>query len=195
MSEPTQPTDESLLRRVAAGEQDALSALYARYGKPVYSLCLRTLGDPALAEEAAQDTFMKVWRNPAAWDPARGRFASWLLTVARYTAIDRLRAEQRHAAPSGEPLDELQIPDDTTRPDDPLLRDGRLLRQLIAQLPLEQAQVVTLGFFRGYTHSELAAHLNLPLGTVKTRVRLGLQKLRALWSEAHRELESPDMHP
>lgn len=195
MTDTRTPTDEQLLTQIRSGDQAALAELYDRYAGPVYSLCLQTLGVPTLAEEAAQDTFMKVWQNPAAWDSTRGRFASWLLTVARYTAIDLLRVEQRQTTDSADTLDSVQVADDSTRPDDPLLRDGRLLRELIAQLPPEQAQVVMLGFFRGYTHSELAAHLNLPLGTVKTRVRLGLQKLRTLWTAAHREPEAPDIHP
>jgi RNA polymerase sigma-70 factor (ECF subfamily) len=195
MSNTTELTDEQLIERITTGDQAALAELYARYGTPVYSICRRALGNPALAEEAAQDTFMKVWRNPAAWDAKRGRFSSWLLTVARYTAIDLLRAEQRQPTDTAEPIEDMHLAAGTGRPDDPLLRDGHLLRSLIAQLPPEQAQVVTMGFFHGYTHSDLAEKLDLPLGTVKTRVRLGLQKLRQMWLDAHKEPESPDIHP
>lgn len=196
MTERNEVTDEQLLNRIVAQDQDALSLLYERYGTPVYSMCMRALSNnQALAQEATQDTFMKVWHNPQAWQPSRGRFSSWLLTVARYTAIDLLRAEQRQVTDEATPIDDIHLVAGTGRPDDPLLRDGRLLRELIDRLPPEQAQVVTMGFFHGYTHSDLAKKLNVPLGTVKTRVRLGLQKLRQMWIEANQEAETRDIHP
>lgn len=187
MSDYSVLNDRQLIERLAAQDQQALAQLYARYGGPVYSLCMRVLGQPTLAEEVTQDTFLKVWHNPGAWQPDKGRFASWLLTVARYTAIDRLRAEQRQVTDGAGSLEDVQIVDVEGQPDSPLLRDGRLLAELIAQLPPEQAHLITLGFFHGYTHRELAERLGLPLGTVKTRIRLGLNKLRDLWAAAHAE--------
>lgn len=195
MSDYAALTDQQLINRIAVHDEDALAQIYARYGTPVYSLCMRTLQNIPLAEEAAQDAFMKVWRNPQAWDSKKGKFSSWLLTVARYTAIDLLRVEKRQATSNADAIEDVQIASDVGRPDDPLLRDGRLLRSLIAQLPAEQAQVVTLGFLHGYTHSDLAARLNLPLGTVKTRVRLGLKKLRVMWLEATYDPEASDINP
>ncbi len=184
-------TDEQLVTRIRAQDQEALAQLYARYGTPAFSLAMRTLQNTPLAEEAVQDAFMKVWRNPAAWDSRKGKFSSWLLTVTRYTAIDLLRSEKRQATTNADSIEDVQIASDLGRPDDPLLRDGRLLRSLIEQLPPEQSQVVMLGFFYGYTHSDLAEKLNLPLGTVKTRVRLGLKKLRGMWITA----DSGDINP
>lgn len=128
---------------------------------------------------------MKVWRQPGNWDSEKGRFINWLLTVTKRTAIDRLRREQRQSVVLNAPLDEMTpIRTEQGIPHDPLLQNARLLRELMRQLPQEQAQAIEMAFFQGMTHSDLAEALNLPLGTVKTRVRLGLQKLRTLWIEA-----------
>lgn len=182
-------SDEALVQCIARHDQTALSQLYDRYGTPVYSLVLRIVQDAKLAEEATQDTFVKVWRNPERWDPDKGRFVSWLLTVARYTAIDLLRAELRQVTAHASSLDGTHIKPGTDPVDNPALNDNRLLYALLDELPPEQAQLVRLGFFQGMTHKQLAETLNLPLGTVKTRVRLGLQKLRVLWLEATRQHE------
>lgn len=173
-------TDEQIIQQIRQGEQSALAALYDRYGTAVYSLAYRVLQNAQLAEEATQDTFMKVWHGHAHWDAQKGRFMSWLLTIARNTSIDLLRVEQRRFAVS---LDHVAEP----KADMPDMQDKALLRDLMHQLPDEQAHLINLAFFRGMTHSELAEKLDLPLGTVKTRVRLGLQKLKALWIEATRE--------
>lgn len=180
--------DANILNLIAQKDQGALTHLYERYGGPVYSLTLQVLNHAHLAEEATQDTFMKVWRNPHQWDANKGRFISWLLTVARYTAIDRLRSEQRQPTSAADPIEDMPLPSKTGIPEDQLFRDGQLLRELIQELPEDQATVVQMGFFMGMSHSELAEKLDLPLGTVKTRVRLGLKKLRTLWLEAHEDL-------
>lgn len=174
-------SDIELMQRCLHEDEAALSELYRRYSTLIYSLALRILQNPILAEEVAQDIFMEIWKRPASWDPSRGRLSSWLLTVTRYTAIDRLRKEQR-SPDASTPLDETQhaIEDPVA---DPIWQDGQLLRALIKKLPPEQAQAIELAFFQGMTHSQMAERLALPLGTVKTRVRLGLQKLRALWEE------------
>lgn len=178
-------SDSDLMQLIMQEDQDALMALYGRYGSQVYSLALRVLRHATLAEEATQDTFLKVWHKSLSWDPTKGQLGSWLLTIARYTAIDHLRREQRQVATE---IDQLEsLPDPSANfgvVGDARWQDGQLLRELMAELPPEQAQVIELAFFQGLTHSELAEHLDLPLGTVKTRARLGLQKLRALWMES-----------
>lgn len=160
--------------------------LYARYGGAVYGLALRVLGQSGHAEEVTQDVFLKLWEQPDRWDPALGRFSSWLLTLTRNAAIDRLRYEQRRGYHSAvAPVDDSpgEAGAQATPFSDALWYDGQVLRRLLARLPAEQRQLIELAFFGGYTHSELAAMLHLPLGTVKTRLRAGLQKLRALWRE------------
>ncbi len=175
-------TDRDLMTRIAQGDQGALSELYQRYGLLVHSLALRILQKRELAEEITQDTFLNVWNHPETWRADGGRLSSWLLTVTRYKAIDWIRHEQRRPDLQASPLYEEQVQaEPSAQPDDPATEDGRLIHSLLSQLPAEQAQVIELAFFQGMTHSAIAERLNLPLGTVKTRVRLGLQKLRMLW--------------
>jgi RNA polymerase sigma-70 factor (ECF subfamily) len=140
-----------------------------------------------------QDTFLKVWNKPENWDSSKGKLSSWLLTVTRYTAIDRIRAEQRHVSSNHASLESVApIPSDIGVPDDPLWHDGQMLREMMDDLPDEQKQVIVLGFFKGLTHREMAEQLQLPLGTVKTRARLALQKLRQAWQEATQPEEASE---
>lgn len=169
----------SLLRRIADGDDAALAVLFAEYGGRVYSLVLTVLRNDALAQEVTQDTFLKVWQNPGAWDASKGRFSSWLLTTARYTAIDRLRHEMRRTGHNTALHEGIPAQVD----DDPTASERDQLAALLRDLPDEQRVVIELAYFRGLKHSELAQALNLPLGTVKTRLRLGLQKLRRLLTD------------
>lgn len=175
-------TDLVLLERVQRGDQDALMQLYQGYGNLVYSLSLRVLQNSVLAEEVTQDIFLKVWQHPGRWNPQLGQFSSWLLAITRNASIDRRRKEQR------QPLEMESRSEDEREPsvnnkfsDDPLWYDGQILARLLAQLPNEQRKLVDLAFYQGYTHSELAELLHVPLGTIKTRLRMGLQKLREAW--------------
>lgn len=184
--------DTVLMQQVRQGHQPALMQLYARYGNAVYSLALHVLHDGGLAEEVTQDTFLKVWQQADRWDPAKGKFSSWLLTVARHTAIDRYRKVQRRPV-AGTPLENIEA----TRGERAIVDtqrwvDGQLLGRLLQQLPPEQATLIQLAFFQGMSHSELAESLDLPLGTVKTRLRLGLQKLKGLWQEADGDRGKPN---
>ncbi len=176
-------SDIDLMQRLTQRDQTALAALYQLYGSLVYSLALRVVQDTSLAEEITQDAFLEVWNRPESWDPAKGRLSSWLLTLTRYTAIDRLRRERRQLKAIAGTLDESleQLPSTEDHAGDPRWQEGQTLRLLMAQLPPEQAQVIELAFFQGMTHSEMAQYTHLPLGTIKTRVRLGLQKLKSLW--------------
>lgn len=183
------PTDFDLLTQIGQGSQDALMALYGRYSSLVYSLALRTLRQPALAEEVTQDVFVKVWQQPQRWDPELGQFSSWLLTITRNAAIDRLRREQRHQTVELDPP-ATSTPANNPGLDHPLWYDGQVLRRLLYELPDEQRLLIELAFFQGYTHRELAERLDLPLGTVKTRLRSGMQRLRSLWI-AVAESENP----
>jgi RNA polymerase sigma-70 factor (ECF subfamily) len=180
----TEMEDGELLQSVARGDQDALLTLHKRYVNLVYSMAWRVLQDVGLAEEVTQDIFLKLWRKGHQFDPARGRFSSWLLSVTRFAAIDRLRREDRQPFPAnlstGE-QDETAALEQLLPTDHAAWERGRHLRLVLEQLPLEQRQIIELAYFGGLTHSELAEHLGLPLGTVKGRLRLGLEKLRALW--------------
>jgi RNA polymerase sigma-70 factor (ECF subfamily) len=179
-----EPDDGFLLQRTAAGDSDALLALHKRYANLVYSMAWRVLQDVGMAEEVTQDVFMKLWRQGQRYDPARGRFSAWLLSVTRFAAIDRLRQEGRRPSVVDLPGED---PEQQTALEQLLATDhaswerGQHLRLLLSQLPAEQRQVIELAYFSGLTHSELAEQLGLPLGTVKGRLRLGLERLRALW--------------
>jgi len=136
--------DGELLRCICEHDEAALAALYDRYADLVYSFALHTLQSPALAEEVTQDTFLKIWYHADGWDPAQGKFSSWLLTVTRYTAIDRLRKEQRRVLPIEVSTIALDGEAQETG-----LPDGEEIRIFIGQLPQEQAQAIEYAFFRG----------------------------------------------
>jgi RNA polymerase sigma-70 factor (ECF subfamily) len=181
----SQLSDSELIKKVIDGEQSALMDLYTRYGKAVYSMAMTVLGQPHQAEEVTQDIFLKVWQRAEQWDEHKGQFVHWLLAVTRNAAIDRARKETRRSPKAQVPLD--VIGDVLGRPshvNEPNWENGHLLRTLLEQIPEEQQLVLELVYFQGLTHTELADHLKLPLGTVKTRVRLGMEKLRLLWHEA-----------
>jgi RNA polymerase sigma-70 factor (ECF subfamily) len=176
--------DWELLQNVARGDQDALLTLHKRYVNLVYSMSWRVLQDVGLAEEVTQDIFLKLWRKGHQYEPSRGRFSSWLLSVTRFAAIDRLRREGRQPSQanlSTGDQDETAALEQLMPTDHVAWERGQHLRLMLEQLPLEQRQIIELAYFGGLTHSELAEHLGLPLGTVKGRLRLGLEKLRALW--------------
>ena len=181
-------TELELLQQVAQHDQQALLTLYQQYGNLVYSLSLRVLRQPVMAEEITQDIFLKLWRQPDRWNPSLGQFSSWLLTITRNAAIDRLRREVRQAALAS--WEQSEEADDRLSDADSYVAkhanwvNGQVLRRLLQSLPPEQRQLIELAFFEGYTHSELSELLQLPLGTVKTRLRMGMQKLRTLWEES-----------
>lgn len=177
-------SDEQLIEAVAAGDEAALGVLYDRYAKAVFSLAARITRDQSTAEEITQEVFLRLWRNAATYSTARGRFGSWLLSVAHHLAVDQVR--RRQARPQAVArIDELVVqglPD--TRADveeETWLSERReIIQRALAQLPPAQRQVIELAYFGGLTHVEIAARLGDPLGTVKTRMRLGVQKLREL---------------
>lgn len=178
----TSEQDNPLMKRIIARDADALTDLYDLYGDAAYSLALRIVNNNATAEEITQDVFLKVWHTAEQWNPERGPLLPWLLGITRFTAIDRLRKENRRPDVTLTPIDDFEmILGNRALVDDPDWQDRRALKKLLTQLPHEQAQVIEMAFFRGYTHTDLAATLDLPLGTVKTRLRLGLQKLKSMW--------------
>lgn len=183
-------TELELLQQIAQHDQQALLTLYQQYGNLVYSLSLRVLRQPVMAEEITQDIFLKLWRQPDRWNPSLGQFSSWLLTITRNAAIDRLRREGRQATlaswEQSEEADHRLSDAHSFVAGQVNWVNGQVLRRLLQSLPPEQRQLIELAFYDGYTHSELAELLHLPLGTVKTRLRMGMQKLRILWEESER---------
>lgn len=178
-------TDEELVALVARDESWALTELYDRYVRLVFSMALRVLNDRASAEEIVQEVFSKVWRGSSAFDGRRGKFSSWLIGIAHHQCIDELR--RRRVRPVGESLAESPAMD-LASDDDPVQAAERSyerarIRRALAQIPGEQRFVIELAYFEGLTHQEIAARCQEPLGTVKTRVRLGMQKLKELLRE------------
>jgi RNA polymerase sigma-70 factor, ECF subfamily len=172
--------DQAALARMARGDQDGLAELYDRHARPIYSLALRILQDPSDAEDVVQEVFSQAWQQAGRYDPSRGAVAAWLLTVARSRAIDRLRA--RRARPENL-MDEravLNIVDLGQAQDEQVLSAEQIarVRAALGDLPVLQRVAIELAYYEGLTHAEIAARLEQPLGTVKTRIRLALLKLR-----------------
>lgn len=173
--------DDQLVQQVAGGEQQALLSLYDRYSGRVYALVLRMLGDSMSAEEVTQDVFLKLWSRAHSYLSSRGSFGTWLLTIARHAAIDRIRQERRHIVS----LDD-EDPDESWAElaDDESISEEARWRSLyfaVHALPPEQRQVIELAYYQGMSHSQIAEYLGWPVGTVKTRLRLGMEQLRRQW--------------
>lgn len=162
-----------LLSAVAGGDVDAFSALYDMFERPVFSVALRATRDRQRAEEAVQDTFLKIWRRAEGFDPTKGAAQSWIFTIAKRSAIDVSRREQRAPFPTD------LTPEDTPVPDanDELTATWQV-NMALSELPPEQRSVIDLFVIEGLTHTEVAERLALPLGTVKTRIYAGLKRLR-----------------
>ncbi|MCA9913697.1 MAG: sigma-70 family RNA polymerase sigma factor [Anaerolineae bacterium] len=176
------PADEiELMKRITAHDQTALAELYDQFSARVYGMAYRVLQNQTLAEEATQDTFIKVWQNPHRWDPERGTIASWLLTIARYTAIDRLRKEKRQSPWTAINYEEILDLSGDSGVINQAWYDSKALAELIHELSDEQVEAIELAYFSGMSHTEIAEHLHQPLGTIKSRIRDGIRKLRGLW--------------
>ncbi len=176
-------SDLELLERIRGGETSALDALYARYAPAVYALVWKVLQNSDEAEDVALDVFWQVWRQADRYDPARGAPPAWIFTVARSRAIDRFRARHRtedRTISFDDPGAKLDPMDDKARPDQVAsFRQTRdAVRGAMKALSPAQREAVELAFFKGLTHVEIAEKLRQPLGTVKTRIRQGLLRLR-----------------
>jgi RNA polymerase sigma-70 factor (ECF subfamily) len=175
-----QRTDEELAEALGRRDPSALEELYDRYGRMAFALAVRIAGSPETAEEVVQEAFLSVWNGAATYQSGRGALRTWLLSIAHHRAIDSVR--RRTARVQAAPLDERvqyvggeDVWRDVSRS---LTRDE--VRAALAALPAEQRESIELAYFGGFTYPEIAQRLDLPLGTVKSRLRLGLQKLRGL---------------
>jgi RNA polymerase sigma-70 factor (ECF subfamily) len=174
--------DEELMVLVQDGDSVALEVLFDRHGGPAYSLAHRIMGERQAAEDVSQEAFLSVWRTSASYDAARGSVRSWLLQIVRNRAIDALRRSSVRGGRMDYDDDGLLAAQEA-----PELTDAEAsrheraehVRGALRDLPRDQAQVLGLAYYAGFTHSEIADMLGMPLGTVKGRMRLGLQKIRA----------------
>ena len=184
----SQAEDLDCLRHLASGDQASASALYDRHARPVYSLILRIVGDEGDAEDVLQDVFAQAFRQAARYDASRGPVAAWLLMMARSRSIDRVRS--RRSRPEAQTSDDEHAMDEMpgSMPDaaSSMLdqEQARIVQRALGALPTIQRVAIELAYYDGLSHREIAERLEEPLGTVKTRIRLGLLKLRDALTEA-----------
>jgi len=174
--------DAELVARMAVRDAGALTELYDRYARPVYSYLNRVCGDPRTAEELLQEVFFRAWQQAATFDGTRGAFVSWVMSIAHNMAIDEVRRVNRRPRTGTDDPERVlsQIVDRDTPPDEMAwLSDlRRQLRAAVDQIPPPQRAVIELAYFSGLTQREISQRLDIPMGTVKTRTRLGLLRLR-----------------
>jgi RNA polymerase sigma-70 factor (ECF subfamily) len=175
---PPELPDDALISLVARSDTTALGALYDRYGRIAYGLALRVLRDPTLAEDAVQDAFLAIWRSAGGFDPRRASARTWLLTLVHRRAVDLVRREECRRRGAPESPEQLGAP--ATDEEAAVRAQRRSVQQALAQLPHEQRELLELAYYGGFTQSELARRLGLPLGTIKSRMFTGLGRLREL---------------
>ncbi|MFN0134935.1 MAG: sigma-70 family RNA polymerase sigma factor [Phycisphaerae bacterium] len=171
-------SDEQLLSQIASGDRACFAEFYDRHSSRVYGLLMKLCRNARVAEDAMPETFLYIWTSRANYDQSRGSPLAWLLLVARSRGLDQLRRTGRHAALSVEHHDAPQ--DDTAVADASRSEEAQRASTALRTLPDEQRLAIELAFYGGMTHEEIAGKLSIPLGTIKTRIRLGMQKLRDL---------------
>lgn len=170
---------DALVSAIRAGDQSAMAALYDRYSPVVYSVALRVLGDTGGAEDVQQDVFLQLWRNPGAFDASRGNLGAWLAVISRNRAIDALRKRRPESDLENVVLS--VVPDMAGDAD--RSRIAEKVRGLLGTMPTPQRAALEMAYYKGLTHTEIAAKTGEPLGTIKTRIRAGLTALRKAFQE------------
>lgn len=175
--------DPTIITLIARADEQALGELYERYSRLVYSMALNTLGDPSLAEEVTQDVYLRVWRKAGTYRAGQGKVLTWLSSITRYRCIDvyrrqSVRPESNQISWGDNPG--LDLPDGlNVETEVELSQRSETIRTAMQSLPEQQRQALAMAFFLGYSHTEIADALGQPLGTVKTRIRSAMQKLRS----------------
>ena len=177
-----EPSDEALLNAIASGAVWAMDSLYQRYSRILYSLAYRMVSDHQVAEDLLQDAFLSVWRRATTYSPQSGAARSWLISIMHHRTIDYLRRVRRRSTIQEAPLEELDLNENIAYPDawDEAWQSVKSshVRAALMQIPTEQRLVIELAYFQGWTHSEISQGTQIPLGTVKARMRLGLLRLK-----------------
>jgi RNA polymerase sigma-70 factor (ECF subfamily) len=177
-----QRTDEELVEAIARADEDALGELYDRFGRVAYGLAYKILQDAALAEDAVQEAFLQIWRGAGSYRPERAKASTWLLTFVHRRSVDLVRREQRRRTVQ---LDAPPEPSGSGADEEIVARSRReIVQDALRRLPAEQREAIELAYYGGLTQSELAAQLDQPLGTIKSRMFTGLQRLRVLLVES-----------
>ena len=182
-----EPTDEQLISAICRGEESAIEVLYERYHRYTYSLAYRILRDPVAAEDIVQDAFLSIWRKASSYQAQNGSVQSWIQAIVRHRAIDKIRASA-HREYQWTPLQADNEQDPPSEQPDVWEQawqseQHRIIREVMVQIPSEQRMVIELAYFGGLTHAEISEQCHIPLGTVKGRMRLGLQKMKSLLAE------------
>jgi RNA polymerase sigma-70 factor, ECF subfamily len=176
--------DARLIKLIADANADAIKELYDRYNRLVFSVAIAIVGDRAVAEEVTLDVFVRVWRGARTYRPERAKVSTWLLAITRHHAIDILRWQNSRPDDKSLNLNDALLQNQSAAPgpetDVEISLQRERIREAIARLPAEQRQVLILAYFKGYTHQQIAEILEQPLGTIKTRMRLAMQKLRRM---------------
>ena len=179
-----EPSDEALLNAIAGGAVWAMDSLYQRYSRILYSLAYRMVADHQVAEDLLQDAFLAVWRRATTYSPQTGAARSWLISILHHRTIDYLRRVRRRSAIQEAPLEELELNEDIAYPDawDAAWQSVKSshVRAALMKIPAEQRLVIELAYFQGWTHAEIAEGTQIPLGTIKARMRLGLNHLKEI---------------
>jgi RNA polymerase sigma-70 factor, ECF subfamily len=183
----TKPDDASLLRLIAQAQIDAFGELYERYKRLVFSVAYAIVDDHALAEEITLDVFVRVWQHAKTYRPERAKVSTWLVAITRHHAIDIVRWRKSHPETNSLGWDEISLHErlalNEPQEQVELSLERERIHQALAQLSTNQREALALAYFRGYSHVQIAEALQEPLGTIKTRIRTALQKLRQILQE------------
>lgn len=172
----TPEAERAIVRRLIAGDEEAVRILYGRFAAPVYGMGLRLLGSPEAAQELTQDTFVACWRKAAQYDPSRGRLSTWIMVIAHNLGVDRLRRESRRPVSLVEDVDLFWVVDEDHG--EARILDRVATEEMLSVLSASERRLLGLAYYRGWTAREISDHDAIPLGTVKTRLRSALIKLR-----------------
>ncbi len=180
--------DHGLISRIAAGDEEALAVLYRKYGRVVFSLAFQVTADRSASEEITQDVFSRVWRNAGRYKPETAAVETWIMSITRNRAIDEIRRRKVRIDPLPLDLDGhggATLADERENPEDRAAAEEKRarVRAALSSLPEEQREAISMAFLRGLTHSRIARELGQPVGTIKTRIRLGMRKLRDVLSD------------
>lgn len=187
-------TDTEMMARIAGGDAHVFEQFYDRHASLLYAVLLKMLGDQHRAEEALQETFSQAWRTAESFDGTRGSAIAWLIQIGRSRALDRIRAENLRTERESEAAVEERVFSGSRRQvtgfqHASMLESQDAVRRALSEIPEEQRKPIELAFYRGMTQREIATALDQPLGTVKTRILLGMKKLRKCLSDFHSELK------
>jgi RNA polymerase sigma factor (sigma-70 family) len=184
---PNELSDEALLLAIADGAVWAMESLYQRYSRILYSLAYRMVADHQVAEDLLQDAFLAVWRRATSYSPQTGAVRNWLISILHHRTIDHLRRSRRHSTFQEAPLEEIELDGSIASPDvwDEAWQSikSSQVRAALMKIPTEQRLVIELAYFQGWTHTEIAEGTQIPLGTVKARMRLGLIHLKQVLAQ------------